>query len=240
MTPQETYRKDFEKTFRSLCASASAWQVWNDFVDLTAIAISNSTDPLDSRREAREAVYRQIMGKYTEKQAGAFPALFQIVVDALDREPRQDFLGELFMGLELGSNWHGQFFTPYHICELMAQVNTPEPVDGVTTVFDPACGAGALLIAARNVLAFEKNVGWDHAFFVAQDISHTAGMMCYIQLSMLGCAGYVCIGDSLENPVRSRTSLYVPDRAEGQDIWHMPMYWMEPWQIRVFGELVKR
>ena len=35
--------------------------------------------------------------------------------------------------------------------------------------------------------------------FVAQDIDLTVGLMCYIQLSFLGCAGYVFATHDLKN-----------------------------------------
>ena len=35
---------------------------------------------------------------------------FAIVVEALERNPEQDFLGELYMELELGNHWKGQVF----------------------------------------------------------------------------------------------------------------------------------
>lgn len=41
---------------------------------------------------------------------------------ALDQNQEQDFLGKTFMRLDLGNRSAGQFFTPYHVCELMAEV----------------------------------------------------------------------------------------------------------------------
>ena len=37
--------------------------------------------------------------------------LAEVVAD-LEHNPDQDFLGELFMALDLGNEWAGQFFTP--------------------------------------------------------------------------------------------------------------------------------
>lgn len=33
-----------------------------------------------------------------------------------------DVLGEVYMELELGNKWKGQFFTPYHVSQAMASV----------------------------------------------------------------------------------------------------------------------
>ena len=151
------------------------------------------------------------------------------VVMAFTTNPEQDFLGELFMSLNLGNHWEGQFFTPYHVCEMMAEINLHDASDiiekqGFVSINDCACGAGATLIAAANVLR-KHNVNFQHhALFVAQDIDRVAGMMCYIQLSLLGCPGYVVIADSITNPVTGNV-LY-PDKHDGQEFWFTPMYGM--------------
>ena len=107
---------------------------------------------------------------------------------------------------------------------------------GWTSVCDPACGAGATLIAAANTLRrrqlnrqsdinYQKSV-----LFVGQDIDHVAAMMCYIQLSLLGCPGYICVGNTLTNPLTGHPLF--PDRKEGQDIWFTPMFFSETWHFR--------
>jgi len=84
---------------------------------------------------------------------------------------------------------------------------------GYITVGDCCCGAGGLLIAQANA-AREQGVDyrWD-ILYVAQDIDLTSVLMCYIQMSLLHCAGYVIVGDSLRS-----------DPPEQQDIWVTPMY----------------
>ena len=75
------------------------------------------------------------------------------------------------------------------------------------TATDPACGAGATLIAGVNVIAGElvrnrPELRWqDHVVVAAQDIDYIVGLMCYIQLSLIGCAGFVKIGDSIADPM---------------------------------------
>lgn len=79
---------------------------------------------------------------------------------ALEENQEQDFLGSIFMELNLGNESGGQFFTPYHICELMVEIALGNDVvqqvndQGYVTIHDPCCGAGATLIAgvhaARN------------------------------------------------------------------------------------------
>ena len=160
-----------------------------------------------------------------------FPELGAILVNALDRNPEQDYLGEMFMALELGSNWHGQFFTPYSVTRMMAEM-TIDQRDGWVMAYDPACGAGATLIAARNVLERQGKGSLD-VFFVGQDLSRIAGMMCYVQLSLLGCAGYVCIANTLDNPTVGGLD---PIKQPEQELWYTPLWYHDLWQARIMKE----
>lgn len=227
---------EFQKVFSKLCNTKSSWQAWSDFVEMTAIAISNCCEIREKVKQEREDRYMAIIGQYSKSEQQIFPELVGILVNALERECEQDFLGEMFMALELGSHWKGQFFTPYSLCKAMAQINIHDYDEiiawrGYLTVHDPACGAGATLIAARNTLAL-GGFGYKEAFFVGQDIDRTAAMMCYIQLSLLGCAGYVVIADTLIHPVTG--PLLWPNLTEHQDAWFMPMNFTDDtWVLRL-------
>jgi hypothetical protein len=228
---------EFQKVFSKLCNTKSSWQAWSDFVEMTAIAISNRFEVREKIRYQREQRYLDIIGQYGKSEQALFPELLGILVMSLEREPEQDFLGEMFMALELGSHWKGQFFTPYSVCKMMAKVNVniddakgKIEKQGYISVNDPACGAGATLIAARNQLQ-QAGIGSTEAFFIGQDIDRTAAMMCYIQLSLLGCAGYVVIADTLTNPVTG--PLLWPNLTEQHDAWFMPFNFTDPvWAVR--------
>ena len=119
------------------------------------------------------------------------------------------------MKLDLGNHWKGQFFTPYSITKMMAKVtigNFEQQISekGYVSVNDCACGAGATLIAAAEEAYTQLNdtkYNWqNHILFFAQDIDAVTAKMCYIQLSLLGCAGAVKIGDSLSEPMCSGES----------------------------------
>lgn len=227
---------EFQKVFSRLCNTKSAWQAWSDFVELTAISISNTTEIRGKVKKEREDRYMNIIGQYTKSEQELFPELIGILVGSLERNQEQDFLGEMFMELELGSHWKGQFFTPYSLCKFMSAINTQDAKDkigekGYVTVNDPACGAGATLIGARNHLEL-AGIGDTQAFFVGQDIDRTAAMMCYIQLSLLGCAGYVVIADTLIHPVTG--PMLWPNLTEHQDAWFMPLNFIDPtWVFRL-------
>lgn len=112
----------------------------------------------------------------------------------------QDILGDIYHELRLNNEWNGQFFTPNHICRLMAQlanVDVPEDKEGPITINEPACGSGTMVIGA--VWAMQRK-GIDYrrkSFFVAQDIDIRCVWMAYIQLSLYGIPAVVIHGNTL-------------------------------------------
>lgn len=235
---------EFVKAFRPLSERHSSWQAWADFVTLAAITIAAPFGvPDDERHRERAAEYQSIMGRYDKREQMVFSELFALTVNALEENPEQDFLGEMFMALDMGNHWKGQFFTPYDICKLMAMMSMQDvgariEAKGWVGICDCCCGAGALLIAARNIMHFSNPPighlpGHQQALFVCQDVDRVAGLMCYIQLSLLGCAGYVVIGNALTHPlVGFNNNPVLPVETEGQETWCMPMFHDQIWVWR--------
>lgn len=91
--------KEFIKVFQELCYSRSSWQVWADLMAAMACTLANSVDKTEPRYTAREKEYAECIKRLggVEKPAKCFA----IVVEALERNPDQDFLGKLYMSLEL-------------------------------------------------------------------------------------------------------------------------------------------
>lgn len=200
---ENEFQKRFVELFQTLTGRYSPYQVWQDFLIMSACAIANACDK--KFEEVREKRYLDTVKKYSKEESLIFPELFATVVLALDDNSEQDFLGALFGKLQLHNHWHGQFFTPYHIASFMAKINVEDCKEQLKTkevisVSDSCCGAGCLLIAFANEA---RNLGIDfqrRILFVAQDVDMIAALMCYIQLSLLGCSAVVKIGDSLTEP----------------------------------------
>jgi len=223
---KETYRKEFMTLFDKFSYRYSNWQVWNDFLLMTAVSFANAIRTPEW--EKREQEYLAVISRYKKEEQEFFPQMIGMATLALDENPEQDFLGEMYMILNLNQHQKGQFFTPYHNCVLMAEIQTMDlsadsialQKKGYLSVNDPACGAGAMLIAFANV-ADKKGLDYQkQVLFVAQDIDRTAALMCYVQLSLLGCQAIVIVGDSLAKPGMH------PDN----EIWYTPMYCLNAWR----------
>ena len=132
--------------------------------------------------------------------------MFCLMVCALEAK-FHDFLGAIFMELELGDNFRGQYFTPYSVQCLMARMLMPGVRDtirreGIATVSDPACGAAGMLIAyAECLLEADINPSM-HMFGSCIDIDPVAADMAFIQLSLLGIAAEVVTGNTLTMQIR--------------------------------------
>lgn len=147
-------QKNIVRFIEGLSGKYSRWDIWQDFIIMSAIAIANTMG--GPQVKAREGIYRSRAEKYSTKELEVFADMLFEVVAELERDQEQDFLGELFMALGLGNEWKGQFFTPYDICRAMSAITYGPDMaariekQGWISVSDPACGAGALLIAFAN------------------------------------------------------------------------------------------
>lgn len=230
-------QKAFVKEFMTLCETRNSWKVWRDYLTITAISISNAVDHRDNVREKREQDYMSVIGTYQKSEVDTFCRLFSETMLALDKNPEQDFLGEIYMGLGLGQNQKGQFFTPWHVAEMMGLMSYGERIEeciekkGYVSVNDPTCGAGVMLLAFASACKKEGLTDIsDKVLFVGQDIDLVAVKMCYIQLSLCNCAGYVIWGNSLTQAPTG--DVLMPENDEA-DVWYTPSYY------RLLDALVK-
>ena len=212
--------RDIVKLIESLTGSKSMWNVWSDIIEMVAISIANSVDH-SPRSKGREEHYLRIAKGYTAKDMEVIAKVFAEIVNHYEACPDQDLLGEIHMSLNFGSDALGQVFTPYHVCKMMAKMTVGNStIDdkiaerGYVMANDPACGAGATLIALANELR-KNNVNYqEKVFIIAQDIERTAALMCYIQLSMLGCAAAIFIGDTIRHPATDNPTRLELDENE--------------------------
>lgn len=213
------FHKGFIENFRSLNQKHGRYDVWSDFIVMSSCALSNVFDKRYEKE--REAEYLKCVSKYTPEEAEKICEMLSYTVLAFDRHPEQDFLGDIFSALNLHDEWRGQFFTPYDVSKMMAKMILPgkENAEGwekPVTVCDPCCGAGCLLIACANVArSYGVNYQQKIAFY-AQDVDRITALMCYVQLSILGCKALVRVGNSLTEPPTENMPL-------DESVWLTPM-----------------
>ena len=89
-------QKNIVRFIEGLSGKYSRWDIWQDFIIMSAIAIANTMG--GPYAAAREEMYRSRAEKYSAKELEVFADMLLEVVAELERDPEQDFLGELFYG----------------------------------------------------------------------------------------------------------------------------------------------
>lgn len=182
------------------------YQVFSDWVEMLALALSNAVDK--SQFDVREARYLEIAKRYAKEEltelAGLLPCLVDEFSQGQDGISFDDVLGDIFMACEFGSDCHGQFFTPYHISSLMAQmVAGTQGQDalqrrGFVRANEPTCGAGGMCVALAETM-HKAGINYQQCLHVtAQDIDPVCVHMAYIQLSLLHIPAVVILGDTIK------------------------------------------
>lgn len=221
-TGLDQFQKEFMKLVQENARRHRKHEVFRDFCELAALAISNSVDLI--QREKREARYMEIIGTYEKDEAYRFKQMLAQLVDSLSLG-FHDSLGTIFMSLELGDHWKGQYFTPFSVAYMMAKITTSHldaiiERNGFFTANEPAAGAGAMVIGLANAIE-EKGLNYQQVMHVtAQDIDETAVHMAYIQLSLLHIPAIVLHGNSLW-----------PEKTWGH--WVTPAHVIGLWDIKL-------
>lgn len=209
-------RQEFLRLFPTVANYHHRYKVWSDFIHLSALSMYNAL----AKSDEIEAEYMSIQSQYKPEDLENICKLLSFVVMGLEEEV-SDFLGSLYMELGLGNNVTGQFFTPYCLSKMMAELTlTDEIAPGrILTLHEPAAGSGGCVIAVAEVLK-ERGVNIHQKLFVScVELDPTVAYMCYLQLSLLGISAEVIIGNSLS--------------MEFGRTLKTPVYYLEGWDSRI-------
>ncbi|MEN7527638.1 MULTISPECIES: N-6 DNA methylase [unclassified Cupriavidus] len=195
--------------FKAFGHRHSMHEVFSDFVELSALTISNAVDR--HQFDAREKRYLEIVKRYEREDLERFSHMLGALTLTFEDRVQQlvphgdglaDVLGQTYMMLELGNDRAGQFFTPYSVSRLMASINIGDgnpyvDRDGFVTISEPACGAGGMVIACADALhdAGRNYQQTMHATCI--DIDPRCVHMAYVQLSLLNIPAIVVHGNAL-------------------------------------------
>lgn len=220
-------RKKFGKVLDETAGRYNRWDIFSDWATMFAISLQNAV----WFRQQYEDEYLRIAKKYQPDELKRIAELSAIVVQGLCTG-FCDFVGDCFMNFGMGNSSNGQFFTPYHICQLMADVTMEKEKTAATvaekgyvTIGDEACGCSALLIAGAE--AFHK-AGYNHQqqlLVVANDIDRRCALCSYIQLSLFGIPAIVTVGDTL--------------KMEHSEVFHTPAYVLQWYKFKNWRENAK-
>lgn len=204
-----------------------SWKVFSDFALMLACDISTHCDLRTS--DEREEQYKKTIAGYDKETQKLFPEMCAELVLALTDGAiaghYDDVLGQTFHDLGVENKWKGQFFTPIHVSDVMAELSFEgfeKNIEGkgFASVYEPACGAGSTILGFLN--AFRKmypDKGFDTFVVHAGDVDERCVHMCYIQLSLCGVAAIVEQRNALSMELTG-------------GIWYTPFYIYKGWEWR--------
>ena len=169
----------------------SQWDIFRDFHAMAAISFRNSVALYDNEaKQAREKEYLRIINSYDKASQKIFPQILGELVLAMSERP-QDICGRLFMDMDLGDSWKGQFFTPDNIADMMGKILWGNELIGkvngseFVTIAEPAVGSGVMMIALYNAILDAGGNPQQSMHVTATDIDIVAVYMAYVQFTLL-------------------------------------------------------
>lgn len=212
-------KKAMLKLFNDFNYKYSLWDVFQDFSFIAAACFSNKVDLLNFKK--REDEYFRVIKKYNTEDLHRFAKILAELIDGLSISPG-DILGEIFMELDLGSHFKGQFFTPYQLslatAEVMIGNNDIQKIidkQGYVTLCEPACGSAGMVIAFAEAMRKRGFNPQKQLLVEATDLDVKCVHMAYAQLSLLYIPAVIYHGNTLS--------------MEKFDRWVTPSYVLGNW-----------
>lgn len=207
--------KTKDEIIRLIQETSGKWsphQIFRDWITCLAIAVQNcSCLRHNDLWHSREQKYSEIMSQYDDKEKEVFAEMTALLQTAMSEEI-SDILGDIYMNSNGSNKFAGQFFTPFRLSVLDAELTVPQDYSGtkILNIHEPSCGAGGKILAVAYVLK-NKSINYQRNMcVVAQDLDWLAVYMTYVQLSFYGIDAVVVQGDTLAEPYSRK---YPPERV---------------------------
>lgn len=148
--------------------------------------------------------------RYTKEQNHDFHLMMVDYLRVMDEQLMHnqwfDAWGDLFMELTPSGGYRGQFFTPVHLCDLMAEATIDTSTEPTmkcgafgrrVTISDPAAGSGRNLLAAHVRFVNDNK---RKPYLVAEDLDLMCCKMSAVNMLVHGCFGEVICHNTLSDP----------------------------------------
>lgn len=179
-----------QKLLERLNTHTDMYTVLSDFFAISAYNISIAVDKLTASE--RQKMLTDIAKKYTQTEIEIMGRAFVELITLFEDHGLNDWLGELYMYSNTSSSKAGQFFTPYDVSQMCADVSAQDVIDrlrsgeDVITVSEPACGSGGMILAFADAVQKAGVNYCEHVLADCADLDLRCVHMAYVQLSLAG------------------------------------------------------
>lgn len=230
--PQRNVHGEHSKEIIRLLESVSGryhinrWELFQAYIAFCALTTAVENLPVEHPEHAKRLrALGDLKARHDERTLDILAEAFEALKRATIQQGG-DVMGECFMGLDLGSDWSGQFYTPYDVGYMMALMTLDiaslrETIarNGCVRVNDPAVGAGCLIVATHDVVKKTDASLCEHIHYTVTDVDHRCAEMAYTQLSLRNIPAIIVHGNSLS--------------LEEWDHWYTPAHVLGNWDARL-------
>lgn len=173
---------------RAMSGKYTPYKIFTDWIAMYAIAIQNSCQMMKNAVwKEREKRYLELIGQYEKAEQKKIVELCGRLAELMEETEITDWLGEIYMESGCGNKHTGQFFTPFHVSKLVAEMRLADyEGNKKIEISEPSSGGGGMILGVAAVLK-EREINYQKCLdVVAQDLDWNGVYMTYIQLSLLG------------------------------------------------------
>lgn len=188
---ENKYIREFHEIVDS-CIGRNHWQIYTDFLQVVMNSFLSDHTP----DHPREKKYMEIIRQY--KDPKMFSELLKCVY-AYMQENNRECLSEIWEEYASSANL-GQFFTPWHLSQLNANLMfkdiewekyTPE---NPCYISDPSCGGGRQLLAAMQKVPLSK---MNSVHFCGIDVDSNVCIVAALNMLFFNANSYIVHGNAL-------------------------------------------
>ena len=224
---------DILKLMNKFSGQASPSEFLSDIFKCGAISVSNRFDW--TKYTEREEEYKRTINKYNKSDRQLIADIFANIYILLSNQLYvgfDDYLGKIYMLSNTSNSKTGQFFTPYAISKLCADVAMDDNEvkkhienDSIITMHEPTVGSGGMVLATADTLYNKYRFNISRNLFVeCGDVDVRCVYMAYLQLSLAGIPATIYHRDGLS--------------LETWDVWKTPPYLMQYTRFKKYENIV--